>query len=692
MSFCPCSWQSFFVLSVNVWGACYSSTKDFGCFVDQLNCTLNVTNSDISASGNVQGQTSCRASGTNFSYNYNITVSFAGSSGTYYVAGSSCSFVAGSSYNYNRFTLDYCNNRCEADSLKCIQSEGVWNSANCQCGTNSCQQYEQECQEVGGTFNGTSNGDCCRASCNVCNSNAMNSMYDAKAKICCENGQAPPNKDQTCMTVQLPTSGCGMVYSSYGDFTSGGWNCQDPSSSFEAGSRYASQCLNRSSSSNANSSSSGGGSSSSGDGGNCPECEILEEILDTLISQKETVEDIYSCLTSPVLCARENNDSISIPEWVREKFDTVIDNQHQNYNRLGRIDTTLNYMLDSLLDSLHSIIRSDSLTRESMKGITTNIDSALKASNDTTKKILRHIAENISNSSDTLVNHIDNGFGLFGEYIDSSLKYYQQALKNDSIYNDLFGDSFGDLNGSVVTVTDTLHQMHESILGIANAVSYNMGYGDTATSTLRNDINALGDTFSKYMNGASVDTSGVGYGSGFVSEGERLGDSIGRAVGWIGGLDGVNIDSVFAAGTWGESGVDSVNDFVNDTLGRILDSLHLLLKRENDSVKGSLPDSLTVWADSLIKVSPFVSFDSLIYSTIGAKIPNSDQCPEDCQSWSLNLPRFGLINYTVDFGLCLGRVPLGGLNVLSFLRLIIRLVIVWSCISIVMWTFSNRKM
>lgn len=291
-------------------------------------------------------------------------------------------------------------------------------------------------------------------------------------------------------------------------------------------------------------------------------------------------------------------------------------------------------------------------------------------------------------SDSSFLKNINSTINTTNTLLDSSLRNGNERLKNAiASANDTLIDSlrkFLSSTSSAITV-DTLHRIHQSIQDIGEDISQRLGYGDTATATLRDELRG-------YFTGVEVDTGAVGFANTWVSEGEALGDSLGRAIGWIGGLDTVVVDSVYGRAGWDSSGFDSINGFIGDTLGGILDSLHLQLKKENDSIKGSLPDSLTVWADSLIKVSPFVSFDSLIYSTIGARIPNSDNCPEDCQSWSLNLPRFGLINYTVDFGLCLGRVPLGGMNVLGFLKLLIRLVIVWTCISIVMWTFSHRKM
>lgn len=620
-------------------------------------------------------------------------------------SGGGCAMGSFNLYGYRCNYAYRCGTQCEADSVACVYEGKIWiPGLNGQCGHCSdddlCSDFRSECESMDGVFSGSVNNGCCIATCDQCGK--LDDLVEQKRQMCCNQGLAPPDKARQCRVEARGT--CGMNWSTYLS-NDNEFNCQDPSLSAETSSRYASECNDKSSSSGGGSSSSGGGSSSSGGSSGsgsdeCKECPYLDSILDTLSAQKAIVGNIYNCLTVPGQCGTSSKDSLSIPSWVAEKFDSTLDNQKTEIRELGKIDTSLL----KLLDSVHLSLKNDTLIRQAIAGVGASIDSTIGAASDTSKKILRHIAEIMQTNELELAKHIDSiisklpdsvldsivkyqkmalddfdsafygsnsGFKKIDNLIDSAVKYYQEGFRHDSIYYANYGDSLGAIHGAID--------------GVSDKILYGLGYGDTASTTLRDDLRG-------YFTGVSVDTGSVGFASSWVSDGETLGDSIGRAVGWIGGLDGVNVDSVFVAGSWGESGVDSISDFLNDTLGGIVDSLHLLLQNENDSLKNSLSDSLTVWADSIVKVSPFVVFDSLIYSTIGAKIPNSDQCPEDCQSWTLTLPRFGLINYTVDFGLCLGRVPLGGLNVLGFLRLIIRLVIVWSCISIVMWTFSHRKM
>lgn len=614
-----------------------------------------------------------------------------------------------------------CSDQCSSGKRRCEAQGKEWDDANCVCIDNTiCDPYRAECESAGGVFSGSGSSGCCKAYCNQCKN--LTQVINQKIALCCRRGLAPPDTARQCRG--NPPQTCGMNWSELytQDYE---FSCRSPSVSQSAAQAYLDACFEHSSSStDVSSSSGGGGGGSSGGGADCPECPYLESILDTLTKQKMVVTDIYMCVANPDLCHHEEEKpDTSIMPYLRPYLDSVMVIGDKEITILGRIDTSL-YKLDTGFRKFVDIgmegLQNDTLTRsvivegnlrvlDSLGKIRSSIISipgAVDVLNDSTRNYFDKLAGSLGISVDSLLAHLDSIKKIIpGDILDSIAKYERLNYEKELIVDDLpLIDSLIDSTVTYfrlmhkydsirhVLLSDSLGSIHDAINGVAYGIGEQFGYGDTASSTLRKDVNAIGDTLSKYFNGSYVDSSSVVYGSGFVSEGERLADSLGRAVGWVGGLDGVSVDSVFINSVWETSGVDSVNDFVNDTLGGILDSLHLQLKNENDSIISSLSDSLTVWADSMIKVSPFVSFDSLIYSTIGAKIPNSDQCPEDCQSWSLDLPRFGLINYTVDFGLCLGRVPLGGLNVLGFLRLIIRLVIVWTCISIVMWNFSQRKM
>lgn len=272
-----------------------------------------------------------------------------------------------------------------------------------------------------------------------------------------------------------------------------------------------------------------------------------------------------------------------------------------------------------------------------------NVPSDSVKLNDISGK-LTVLDTSIHNSNDRLLEGISRG----NDTLIDSMRKYLQNLESVGFSGDTLGDSLGEIH-----------------------------------STLK-EIQGL-------LNGEEVDTSGYSSWGDLIAEGESLGDSIGVASGWTGGLDSVDIDSVYAAAVADSLNTDSIGEAVDSALQKHLDSLHTLLKESIDSNRNSLLDSLDDWADTIAALAPFADFDSLIYSTIGAKVPNTDQCPENCQKWAINLPGFGLVNYTVDFGLCLGRSVLGNLSVLGFLRLLVRLVVVWTCIWFVIWNFTRKK-
>ena len=272
-----------------------------------------------------------------------------------------------------------------------------------------------------------------------------------------------------------------------------------------------------------------------------------------------------------------------------------------------------------------------------------NVPSDSVKLNDISGK-LSVLDTSIHNSNDRLLEGISRG----NDSLIDSMRKYLQNLESVGFSGDTLGDSLGEIH-----------------------------------STLK-EIEGL-------LNGEEVDTSGYSSWGDLIGEGESLGDSIGIASGWTDGLDSVDIDSVYAAAVADSLNVDSIGEFIDSSLQKHLDSLHSALKESIDSNRTSLLDSMDVWADTIAALAPFADFDSLIYSTIGSRVPNTDQCPENCQKWSINLPGFGLANYSVDFGLCLGRSVLGNLSVLGFLRLLVRLVVVWTCIWFVIWNFTRKK-
>ena len=397
--------------------------------------------------------------------------------------------------------------------------------------------------------------------------------------------------------------------------------------------------------------------------------------LDTLISRIPA--DIFDSI-------RKYQDS-SI-----DRLDTLLWGKGVGFSLVDSLtDTVVKYFKQShYYDSLRLVRFSsfDSSLSERLDNLSLGVDFDALGYGDTATTTLRGDLSDFKNS---VLDAVDS-------LTDSVKKYMMVSNYYDSVYLSRFSSFDSSLS--------------ERLDNLSLGVDFDaLGYGDTATTTLRGDLSdfknsvlssiasfdssvsgEIADLLSLFTPGA-IDSGSVGYGSGFAAEGERFGDSLARAVGWLGGLDGVDIDSVFSHAGFDSLSVDSVGRAVDDSLSGVADSLNGILVAQNDSIKRGLPDSLDVWADSLRAYSPFASFDSLIFGQLGAKIPNSNQCPEDCNKWSIDLPRFGLFNFTIDYGLCLGRVPLGGMNVLAFIRLLLRIVVVWSCIWIVFNALTRRK-
>ena len=389
---------------------------------------------------------------------------------------------------------------------------------------------------------------------------------------------------------------------------------------------------------------------------------------------------------------------------------------------LIRIDSSLKYVIR--IDS--ALLASDSVTRKAIIGGLLGNDSTVDALNDSTRKWLRrisdslgvyndsnrlylgYIADSIGISVDSLITHIDSikrsipkdvfdsilkyqkqlaesedsiiidGLPSIDSLIDSSLKYWRMGLGYDSIYNGIFKDS--------------IKTIHDAISDIGGNIGYGLGYGDTASTTLRGDLDGVKSAIASLdssvsggigdivglLAGTSVDTASANYGRGFVASGQRMGDSVKSALGW-GYVDTLNIDSLYARALSGYKS-DSISQDVLDSLNQLGGRLNDSLVAKTDSIKAALPSVLDSMADSLVLWAPFADFDSIIYSSIGAHIPNRAECPENCQKWTVSIPIIGLHSYTVDFGLCLGRASFAGLSVLGFLKLLIRIIVAYTCI------------
>ena len=660
----------------------------------------------------------------------------------------------------------FCTDKCAADSLVCVTHGDAWDSQNCECRqecpeepcadgfvwdpdsckcvSDPCAPDRAACRSVGGKWSGSFDKvlNCCSSMCDVCNNTASRNVFRLKRNECCSQNQAPPNDESRC---ELPIqSGCGMSTSQFTDPSSGDWNCQDPNGSDAAHSRYYEMCSDdwdggdgdggssesqgssssegsssSMSSSSQSSSSQGDGSSSSGEGGDgdCPECPLLEDIKDILGSIDGTTGDILLCLQIPHLCPALDQD-VDLSGVIKELQD-------------------IEDLAGEIRDYSFTSLRNDTVTWTKFDALGNVVDTSIHVMNDTTRKWLNAIADSLGVGTDSLIAHLDSliktipdsvmdsivkyqkyasdnfdsiiygtgkGFSLVDSLIDSSVKYFQESNRIWNNYIDTYADSNERLHSDMLRLPDQ------------NALSMNeiMGYGDTASTNLRGDLNGIREAIE-----GLGDTSGLGgYGDGYGDSLGRYRDSINKyyisdarfgelvdstEVAW--GVDSLDArwDSSYAYGLCNGDDCPPCSDdscmgslpanFVQraDSIARIAgDSLEASTKRQRDS----LPTFWDSTFKELKQYSWFGSFDSTFLANIGAKIPNSNTCPEHCFAMDVN-GTYAYVGYNMhlDWKLCRPIAPnvLNSLNAFDILKLLARILTVVTCLSILMWEVSSRR-
>lgn len=190
-----------------------------------------------------------------------------------------------------------------------------------------------------------------------------------------------------------------------------------------------------------------------------------------------------------------------------------------------------------------------------------------------------------------------------------------------------------------------------------------------------------------------------------LPSGDSLADSIGHDVGY----DRIDVAGDTAAMN---DAINAPYDETDSTLcvgseclefessKSITDSMQRALTEKGDSVRAwnrkfysdSLTSIITNVKDSVKRINPFGMFDSTLMQTIGAKVPNTNSCPEHCSSFDVELPFiFGNIPVHLDYKMCVNWSVLGNLNVLQFIRFLIRCVVAFTCIAMVMNEASKKR-
>lgn len=317
------------------------------------------------------------------------------------------------------------------------------------------------------------------------------------------------------------------------------------------------------------------------------------------------------------------------------------------------------------------------------------------------------------------------GFSLVDSLVDSTVKYFKVSNHYDSVYNVMFHD-----------FDSTFKYKMENLEVSVESDYAGLGYGDTATSNLRSDVlgvrDAIRDMDSSVSaglsdvrgvlaglelggdwmgafdsavaanGGGSVDTSGIYLP---IFGGDSLADSIGSDVG-IGGIDvGRDTSAMDSINGLEMVETDSTicigNECVNvDSDKKISDSLNRYIAEQGDSIrlsnqafyKDSVDRMFQDVKDTLNKWNPFGMFDSTLMKTLGAKVPNTNTCPEHCSKFSVPIPfSFGPLGLEFDWNLCHPWLVLGSKDVMAFLRFIIRVIVAVTCIAMVMNAAANTK-
>ena len=194
------------------------------------------------------------------------------------------------------------------------------------------------------------------------------------------------------------------------------------------------------------------------------------------------------------------------------------------------------------------------------------------------------------------------------------------------------------------------------------------------------------DTIEKYMG------TGRGYG--------EYTDSIAHA--WGADTISAGFDSSYAYGAClaGDSAcINGYGDSVGigfwlggDTDG-VVGELGGRLKDNVDSAEDSLPSIWSSLWDSTKQYAPYRDFEQRFMEAVGATIPNTNTCPEHCTSFNVDVQNVAWIKSAIgiDFGLCKPISSFGGVNTLLFIRLILRILTIVSCLYITLWEVSTKR-
>ena len=581
-----------------------------------------------------------------------------------------------------------CDSQEEIDSLVCINEGNVWKNGQCQgpLDSTACDSYRQECESFGGRFTGnvvtsdvSETG--CLSFCDMCTSEGQELYRKSRALVCCRKGMAPPASVTSCQNLELSGSP-DMSFSSFDCDNRGGYDCECEDINSDNASTYNSICNNNEWPDDTTGSGGGSDESSSSEEGSPSDTsgdweydyrDSLHRIIKYDSINMENSSAILSCLLSPVSCDGLNSGGDSVVVNVPSDS-TILKDIRQNQQTMNTlVDTSIHNSFDYLGNVLDT----------SIHGSSNRLGSTIDVS--------------LGRANDSLIDSIGKYIRGMSERTSDSLHDVAEAVRG--------------LNGSIQNM-DSANRAYLSDLPGKNASA--LGYGDTASTTLRGDLEGIREAIE-----GLGDTSGLGgYGDGYGDSLGRYRDSINKyyisderfgelvdstEVAW--GVDSLDArwDSSYAYGLCNGDDCPPCSDdscmgslpanFVQraDSIARIAgDSLEASTKRQRDS----LPTFWDSTFKELKQYSWFGSFDSTFLANIGAKIPNSNTCPEHCFAQDVNgTYAYVAYNMHLDWKLCRPIAPdvLNSLNAFDILKLLARVLTVVTCLSILMWEVSSRR-
>ena len=326
------------------------------------------------------------------------------------------------------------------------------------------------------------------------------------------------------------------------------------------------------------------------------------------------------------------------------------DSLHKIIDSLGKLISISQLMLEKIGIGGDTII-----VNTERDSVINNINVEVQAPNvyfnDSVYKTQLGNLENIQGRIKQLLGPADTNIQVsLYDTIANSFNKIQRTLDTGILY--------GFRLDSVLFTPDLVDTAHYGYMDtIEKYMGTGRGYGEY-TDSIAHDWGA--DTIS-----AGFDSS---YAYGECPSGDSAcingyGDSLGIGF-WLGGDTG---------GVVGELG------------GRLQDNV--------DSAEDSLPSIWSNLWDSTKQYAPYRDFEQRFMEAVGATIPNTNTCPEHCSSFNVEIQNVAWIKSAIgiDFGLCRPISSFGGANTLLFIRLLLRILTIISCMYITLWEVSTKR-